>query len=61
MDLITNIFYVLTSLPFNHGCAGLGSRMDDICGRDWVAGGGDHGDPGLISFMTVLSPIVTPF
>ncbi|CAA6670234.1 unnamed protein product [Spirodela intermedia] len=24
----------------------LGDRADDICGRDWVPGGGDHGDPG---------------
>lgn len=27
-------------------CAGLGFNIDDICGRDWVSGGGDHGDPG---------------
>lgn len=27
--------------------------MDDICGRDWVPGGGDHGDPGPM-FMIVL-------
>ena len=26
--------------------AGLGSNMNDICGRDWFFGGGDHGDPG---------------
>jgi len=26
--------------------AGLGSNMDDICGKDWVYGGGDHGDAG---------------
>lgn len=25
---------------------GLGSNADDICGRDWVSGAGDHGDPG---------------
>lgn len=25
---------------------GLGSNIDDICGRDWIRGGGDHGDPG---------------
>lgn len=25
---------------------GLGSNIDDICGRDWIHGGGDHGDPG---------------
>jgi len=31
----------------HNGPTGLGSRMDDICGRDWVAGAGDHGDPDL--------------
>ncbi|XP_024313104.1 uncharacterized protein LOC100828474 isoform X2 [Brachypodium distachyon] len=31
----------------HNGPTGLGSRMADICGRDWVAGGGDHGDPDL--------------
>lgn len=31
----------------HNGPTGLGSRMDDICGRDWVPGGGDHGDPDL--------------
>jgi hypothetical protein len=56
MELITKMFYVLTSLIFNHGYTGLGSRMDDICGRDWVAGAGDHGDPGLILFMTMFQP-----
>jgi cytochrome b len=54
MELITKMFYVLTSLIFNHGYTGLGSRMDDICGRDWVAGAGDHGDPGLILFMMMF-------
>lgn len=33
--------------------AGLGSRMDDICGRDWVPGAGDHGDPGLMFMITL--------
>ena len=31
---------------------GLGSNMNDICGRDWVFEGGDHGDAG--SFFLVL-------
>lgn len=32
--------------------------MDDICGRDWVPGGGDHGDPGPW-FMAILFPLLT--
>jgi hypothetical protein len=32
--------------------------MDDICGRDWVPGAGDHGDPGLM-FMIIL-PLKLP-
>ncbi|CAA7407287.1 unnamed protein product [Spirodela intermedia] len=31
----------------HNGPTGLGDRADDICGRDWVPGGGDHGDPDL--------------
>ncbi|KAL2929938.1 Tryptophan biosynthesis protein TrpCF [Bienertia sinuspersici] len=31
----------------------LGSRMDDICGKDWEYGGGDHGDPGKIDWYMV--------
>lgn len=41
-----------------YGYAGLGSRMDDICGRDWVPGGGDHGDPGLVFYDNTF-PLVT--
>ncbi|KAL6861145.1 hypothetical protein ACP4OV_016845 [Aristida adscensionis] len=49
------IYDAATSAPEGHsvillahnGPTGLGSRMDDICGRDWVPGGGDHGDPDL--------------
>jgi len=26
--------------------AGLGSKAEDICGRDWYESGGDFGDPG---------------
>ncbi|KAK3128543.1 hypothetical protein QOZ80_6BG0463230 [Eleusine coracana subsp. coracana] len=38
--------YFVVLLAHN-GPTGLGSRIDDICGRDWVPGGGDHGDPDL--------------
>uniref|UniRef100_A0A0D3GDI8 Calcineurin-like phosphoesterase domain-containing protein n=1 Tax=Oryza barthii TaxID=65489 RepID=A0A0D3GDI8_9ORYZ len=49
------IYDAATNAPKEHavillahnGPTGLGSRMEDICGRDWVAGGGDHGDPDL--------------
>lgn len=26
--------------------------MNDICGRDWVFEGGDHGDPGRASLLS---------
>ncbi|KAJ4830372.1 hypothetical protein Tsubulata_011980 [Turnera subulata] len=31
----------------HNGPKGLGSNLNDICGKDWVPGGGDHGDPDL--------------
>lgn len=31
----------------HNGPKGLGSNMDDICGKDWGYGGGDHGDADL--------------
>ncbi|KAF9612913.1 hypothetical protein IFM89_004329 [Coptis chinensis] len=31
----------------HNGPTGLGSKRNDICGRDWGDGGGDHGDPDL--------------
>ncbi|XP_024366334.1 uncharacterized protein [Physcomitrium patens] len=36
-----------SSLVFlaHNGPRGLGSKVHDICGRDWVERGGDHGDP----------------
>ncbi|KAI3775378.1 hypothetical protein L1987_49951 [Smallanthus sonchifolius] len=48
--------------PMNHsiillahnGPTGLGSNMNDICGRDWVRGGGDHGDPDLALAISQL-------
>lgn len=36
--------------------SGLGSEKNDICGRDWVHEGGDHGDPGKTpSIMNILT------
>ncbi|KAF3792495.1 hypothetical protein EJ110_NYTH11327 [Nymphaea thermarum] len=34
--------------------AGLGSQTSDICGRDWVLEGGDHGDPDLAQAIADL-------
>lgn len=39
------IVVILIDQAPNFG-AGLGSNIDDICGKDWVVGGGDYGDPG---------------
>ncbi|ONK59560.1 uncharacterized protein A4U43_C08F7720 [Asparagus officinalis] len=38
----------------HNGPTGLGSTMSDICGRDWVYGGGDHGDPDLAQALHKL-------
>ncbi|GKD61514.1 alpha/beta hydrolases superfamily protein, partial [Tanacetum coccineum] len=38
----------------HNGPTGLGSNMDDICGRDWVRSGGDHGDPDLALAISQL-------
>ncbi|KAK6944386.1 Calcineurin-like phosphoesterase domain, ApaH type [Dillenia turbinata] len=38
----------------HNGPTGLGSEMSDICGRDWVYGGGDHGDPDLAQAIARL-------
>ncbi|OVA01351.1 hypothetical protein BVC80_1797g40 [Macleaya cordata] len=38
----------------HNGPTGLGSNMNDICGRDWVYGGGDHGDPDLAQAISHL-------
>ncbi|KAL8189561.1 hypothetical protein R6Q57_029127 [Mikania cordata] len=43
---------VIGGRPFS--CGGLGSNMNDICGRDWVHGGGDHGDPDLALAISQL-------
>ncbi|XP_015577474.1 uncharacterized protein LOC8282522 isoform X2 [Ricinus communis] len=38
----------------HNGPTGLGSNIDDICGKDWVSGGGDHGDPDLAQAIAHL-------
>ncbi|KAL1563480.1 hypothetical protein AAHA92_05942 [Salvia divinorum] len=38
----------------HNGPTGLGSNMDDICGKDWIPGGGDHGDPDLARAISQL-------
>ncbi|XP_059635450.1 uncharacterized protein LOC132277626 isoform X2 [Cornus florida] len=38
----------------HNGPTGLGSSIDDICGKDWVSGGGDHGDPDLTHAISQL-------
>ncbi|CAI9783076.1 unnamed protein product [Fraxinus pennsylvanica] len=38
----------------HNGPTGLGSNVDDICGRNWVIGGGDHGDPDLANAICQL-------
>ncbi|KAM7268156.1 hypothetical protein ACFE04_010322 [Oxalis oulophora] len=38
----------------HNGPTGLGSNLNDICGRDWFVGGGDHGDPDLAQAISKL-------
>ncbi|XP_038696944.1 uncharacterized protein LOC119993785 isoform X2 [Tripterygium wilfordii] len=38
----------------HNGPTGLGSELNDICGKDWVYGGGDHGDPDLAQALSHL-------
>ncbi|XP_073145868.1 uncharacterized protein [Henckelia pumila] len=38
----------------HNGPTGLGTNMDDICGRDWIPGGGDHGDSDLAHAISEL-------
>ncbi|KAK4754945.1 hypothetical protein SAY87_008702 [Trapa incisa] len=38
----------------HNGPTGLGANIDDICGRDWIVGGGDHGDPDLAKALSQL-------
>ncbi|OMO90947.1 hypothetical protein COLO4_18762 [Corchorus olitorius] len=43
----------------HNGPTGLGSELNDICGKDWVFGGGDHGDPDLAQAITHLKETTT--
>ncbi|KAI3714980.1 hypothetical protein L6452_21943 [Arctium lappa] len=38
----------------HNGPTGLGSNLNDICGKDWVREGGDHGDPDLALAISQL-------
>ncbi|MBA0865885.1 hypothetical protein Goshw_016229 [Gossypium schwendimanii] len=44
----------LVILLAHNGPTGLGSELNDICGKDWVFGGGDHGDPDLAQAISHL-------
>ncbi|KAJ9162990.1 hypothetical protein P3X46_022714 [Hevea brasiliensis] len=56
------IYNTASRTPENHlviflahnGPTGLGSNLNDICGKDWVFGGGDHGDPDLAQAIAHL-------
>ncbi|KAL5709769.1 hypothetical protein ACHQM5_020416 [Ranunculus cassubicifolius] len=47
----------LVILLAHNGPAGLGSNVNDICGKDWD-GGGDHGDPDLAQAISKLKETV---
>ncbi|CAN1745966.1 hypothetical protein LINPERHAP1_LOCUS2631 [Linum perenne] len=42
----------LVILLAHNGPTGLGSKINDICGKDWSVGGGDHGDPDLAQALS---------
>ncbi|KAK0572829.1 hypothetical protein LWI29_037867 [Acer saccharum] len=44
----------LVVLLAHNGPTGLGSELNDICGKDWLFGGGDHGDPDLAQAISLL-------
>ncbi|KAH9806418.1 calcineurin-like metallo-phosphoesterase superfamily protein [Citrus sinensis] len=44
----------LVILLAHNGPSGLGSEPNDICGKDWGFGGGDHGDPDLAQAISLL-------
>ncbi|KAJ4709629.1 Calcineurin-like metallo-phosphoesterase superfamily protein [Melia azedarach] len=44
----------LAILLAHNGPTGLGSELNDICGKDWVIGAGDHGDPDLAQAISLL-------
>ncbi|XVF89235.1 hypothetical protein PTKIN_Ptkin19aG0114000 [Pterospermum kingtungense] len=49
----------LVILLAHNGPTGLGSELNDICGKDWVFGGGDHGDPDLAQAISQLKETTT--
>ncbi|KAG9456267.1 hypothetical protein H6P81_000775 [Aristolochia fimbriata] len=56
------IYEAALGTPENHsviflahnGPSGLGSNINDICGKDWDIRGGDHGDPDLEQALQLL-------
>ncbi|KAE8700425.1 Glycosyl hydrolase family protein with chitinase insertion domain [Hibiscus syriacus] len=44
----------LVILLAHNGPTGLGSELNDICGKDWVFEGGDFGDPDLAQSISHL-------
>ncbi|XP_022731944.1 uncharacterized protein LOC111286307 isoform X2 [Durio zibethinus] len=49
----------LVILLAHNGPTGLGSELNDICGKDWVFGGGDHGDLDLAQAISHLKETTT--
>ncbi|XP_039031808.1 uncharacterized protein LOC120166643 isoform X2 [Hibiscus syriacus] len=49
----------LVILLAHNGPTGLGSELNDICGKDWVFEGGDHGDPDLAQAISHLKQTAT--
>ncbi|XWS17758.1 hypothetical protein CRYUN_Cryun33cG0095100 [Craigia yunnanensis] len=49
----------LVILLAHNGPTGLGSELNDICGKHWVFGGGDHGDPDLALAISHLKETTT--
>ncbi|KAK6274021.1 hypothetical protein POUND7_011104 [Theobroma cacao] len=49
----------LVILLAHNGPTGLGSELNDICGKDWVFEGGDHGDPDLAQAISHLKETST--
>lgn len=55
-DMCLKMYLIFLSNFWISDWAGLGSSMDDICGKDWEYGGGDHGDPGNLIRVVILLP-----
>ncbi|XP_039071530.1 uncharacterized protein LOC120218699 isoform X2 [Hibiscus syriacus] len=49
----------LVILLAHNGPTGLGNELNDICGKDWVFEGGDHGDPDLAQAISLLKQTAT--